>query len=114
MIFSIPSGKGKSAWIKRNTSGMRRRIQYWGKEKAPKFHRVLAKQGVQWNRGHTMISQLVAAGEFPLGIVYAHRIESMKKAGAPVEWVKTADPVFVTVSPVAVAAKARHPTLPSF
>ena len=56
-----------------------------------------------------MISQLMAAGEFPLGIVYAHRIESMKKAGAPVEWVKTADPVFVTLSPVAVAAKARHP-----
>lgn len=56
-----------------------------------------------------MISQLMAAGEFPLGIVYAHRIESMKKAGAPVEWIKTADPIFVTLSPVAVAAKARHP-----
>jgi iron(III) transport system substrate-binding protein len=51
----------------------------------------------------------MAAGEFPLGIVYAHRIESMKKAGAPVEWIKTADPIFVTLSPVAVAAKARHP-----
>ena len=25
MIFSIPSGKGKLAWIKKNTSGMRRR-----------------------------------------------------------------------------------------
>src|SRR6266850_4347906 len=84
-------------------------IQYWGNEKAQKFHRALASQGVQWNRGHTMISQLMAAGEFPLGIVYAHRIESMKKAGAPVEWVKTADPVFATLSPVAVAAKARHP-----
>lgn len=56
-----------------------------------------------------MISQLMAAGEFPLGIVYAHRIESMRKSGAPVEWVKTADPVFVSLSPVAVAAKARHP-----
>jgi iron(III) transport system substrate-binding protein len=33
----------------------------------------------------------------------------MKKAGAPVEWIKTADPIFVTLSPVAVAAKARHP-----
>ena len=56
-----------------------------------------------------MISQLMAAGEFPLGIVYAHRVESMKKSGAPIEWVKTADPVFVTLSPVAVAAKARNP-----
>ena len=33
----------------------------------------------------------------------------MKKSGAPIEWVKTADPIFVTLSPVAVAAKARNP-----
>jgi|RhiMetdeSRZDD1v2_1073273.scaffolds.fasta_scaffold73171_5 ABC-type Fe3+ transport system substrate-binding protein len=33
----------------------------------------------------------------------------MKKSGAPIEWVKNADPVFVTLSPVAVAAKARDP-----
>ena len=33
----------------------------------------------------------------------------MKKSGAPIEWVKTADPVFVTLAPVAVAAKARNP-----
>ena len=56
-----------------------------------------------------MISQLMAAGEFPLGIVYAHRVESMKKSGAPIDWAKGADPVFVTLSPVAVAAKARNP-----
>jgi iron(III) transport system substrate-binding protein len=56
-----------------------------------------------------MISQLIAAGKFPLGIVYAHRIESMKKSGAPVEWVKTADPVFTVLSPVAVAVKGRNP-----
>src|SRR5262249_44000916 len=29
--------------------------------------------------------------------------------GAPIEWVKTADPVFVNLSPVAVAAQAHHP-----
>jgi iron(III) transport system substrate-binding protein len=84
-------------------------LSYWGREKAQKFHQALAKQGIHWNRGHTMISQLMAAGEFPLGIVYAHRVESMKKSGAPIEWVKTADPIFVTLSPVAVAAKARNP-----
>jgi ABC-type Fe3+ transport system substrate-binding protein len=54
-----------------------------------------------------MISQLMAVGEFPLGIVYTHRVESMKKSGAPKEWVKTADPMFVTLFPV--AAKGRIP-----
>ena len=33
MIFSIPSGKGKSAWIKRNMSGMRRRSSIGAKKK---------------------------------------------------------------------------------
>ena len=56
-----------------------------------------------------MISQLIAAGEFPIGIVYAHRIESMKKAGAPVEWSKTSNPIFVALSPTGLAAKAPHP-----
>ena len=84
-------------------------INYWGNEKAQRFHRALAKQAPQWNKGHTLISQLMAAGEFPLGIVYAHRVESMKKSGAPIDWVKTSDPVFVSLSPVAVAAKAHNP-----
>ncbi len=107
--FLDPKWKGKIGMDQEEYEWYAATINYWGKEKAQKFHRALAKQGVHWNRGHTMISQLMAAGEFPIGIVYAHRIESMKKSGAPVEWVKTADPVFAALSPVAVAAKARHP-----
>jgi iron(III) transport system substrate-binding protein len=107
--FLDPKWKGKIGMDQEEYEWYAATVHYWGDERAQKFHRALAKQGVRWNRGHTMISQLMAAGEFPLGIVYAHRVESMKKSGAPIEWVKTADPVFVTLSPVAVAAKVRHP-----
>ena len=52
-------------------------VKYWGKEKTQKYMRALAKQDIQWRKGHTLISQLMAAGEFPLGVIYAHRIEEM-------------------------------------
>ena len=87
--FLDPKWKGRIGMDQEEYEWYAATINYWGNEKAQKFHRALAKQEVHWNRGHTMISQLMAAGEFPLGIVYAHRIESMRKSGAPVEWVKT-------------------------
>ena len=45
----------------------------WGRERAQKYMRAIAKQDIQWRKGHTLIAQLMSAGEFPLGVVYAHR-----------------------------------------
>jgi len=83
--------------------------KFWGKEKAQKIMRALAKQDIQWRKGHTLISQLIAAGEFPLGVIYAHRIEEMKQRGAPVEWVNTVDPVVATLNGAGLSSKAPHP-----
>jgi len=55
----------------------------WGRERAQKYMRALTKQGIQWRKGHTLIAQLMAAGEFPLGVVYAthRRDETTRCAG---------------------------------
>jgi iron(III) transport system substrate-binding protein len=84
-------------------------IQAWGAEKAQRFMKALAKQDIRLRSGHTLIAQLMAAGEFSVGMVLAHRIEKMKEQGAPVEWVTTLDPVTVSLHPIGVAAKALHP-----
>jgi iron(III) transport system substrate-binding protein len=104
-----PKWKGKIGMDQEEFEWYAQSLDTWGREKAQKFHRALAQQQIHWRKGHTLISQLIAAGEFPLGIVYAHRVESMKKVGAPIEWVKTTNPVFVALSPVGLAAKAPHP-----
>lgn len=81
----------------------------WGRESARKYMRELANQQIQWRKGHTLIAQLTAAGEFPVAIVYAHRIEEMKKRGAPVEWVSTLDPIVVAVSGIGLSSKPNNP-----
>jgi iron(III) transport system substrate-binding protein len=81
----------------------------WGRDRAQRFMTALAKQDIQMRSGQTLIAQLIAAGEFPMGIVLAHRIERMKEQGAPIEWVTTLDPITVSLHPIAIAAKAPHP-----
>ena len=81
----------------------------WGRERAQKYLRAIAKQNIQWRKGHTLIAQLMAAGEFPLGVVYAHRVEEMKQRGAPIEWVSSANPVVVTVNAAGLSTKPAHP-----
>jgi iron(III) transport system substrate-binding protein len=73
------------------------------------FLKGLARQNIQWRRNHALICQLIAAGEFPVGITYAHRVEAMRKVGAPVDWVKTLRPIIAVVAPLGLSADAKHP-----
>jgi iron(III) transport system substrate-binding protein len=81
----------------------------WGKEKTIQYMQRLARQEPSWRRGHGLTAQLVGAGETALAWAYSFRIERMKKDGAPVEWVDTFDPLVVTISGIALSAKAANP-----
>ena len=58
-----------------------------GKEAATDYMRKLAAQQMQWRKGHSLIGQLMSAGEFPLAAeLQVHTVERAKAQGAPVEW----------------------------
>ena len=58
-----------------------------GREAALDYMRRLAAQQMQWRKGHSLIGQLMAAGEFPIASeLQVHTVERAKAQGAPVEW----------------------------
>lgn len=104
-----PRWKGKIAMDDEMYSWYAAMAVAWGRERAERFMKALAKQEIQLRSGQTLIAQLMAAGEFHMGMALAHRIERMKEQGAPIEWVTTLDPITVSLHPIGVAAKAPHP-----
>jgi iron(III) transport system substrate-binding protein len=84
-------------------------VNYWGREKAGKFIRALAAQQPTLRRGHSLLAQLLAAGEFPLAIVFPFEIEQLKRRGAPVDWSATSDPIVTSINVIALSTKAPHP-----
>jgi iron(III) transport system substrate-binding protein len=84
-------------------------VDYWGREKTVKFMKALAGQKPQLRRGHTLLAQLLAAGEFPLAIVFPYQIEQLRAKGAPVAWVRSTDPIVTSINGVALSAKTRRP-----
>jgi iron(III) transport system substrate-binding protein len=84
-------------------------LQYWGKEKGDKFFKALAQQKIEWRRGHSLLAQLMTAGEFPLALVYAFNISQLQQSGAPVAWVTSANPVVATTSGIGISAKTDSP-----
>jgi iron(III) transport system substrate-binding protein len=58
-----------------------------GREAALDYMKKLAAQQIQWRKGHSLIGQLMAAGEFPIASeLQVHTVERAKAQAAPVEW----------------------------
>ena len=85
-------------------------LQIMGKEKGPEYMRKLAGQNLQMRKGHTLLADLVAAGEMKLAVVvYANRVERMKNSGAPIDWVRFKVPTITVLNAVSIPEKAPHP-----
>ena len=84
-------------------------VKLMGEQKGLALFRKLAQMKPQIRTGHTLIAELVAAGEIPLAAtIYNHNAERLKVKGAPIDW-KPLKPTFGRPNAVAVAKHAERP-----
>ncbi len=81
-----------------------------GGEKGLKFFRDLVERnGISARTGHTLLNNMVIAGEVPLALtVYNYMPEQAKKKGAPIDWFAL-EPAVARSNAVGVARHAPHP-----
>jgi iron(III) transport system substrate-binding protein len=85
-------------------------LKIWGAERTRKYLQAITKNEVVVRKGHTLLAQLLCAGEFKAAIdLYAYRVADLKNSrGCPVE-IHYPDPTPATPSPLGVTKKAPHP-----
>lgn len=78
--------------------------------KGQKFWRdLVAGNGLQLRTGHTLLNNLVGAGEVPLALtVYNSDPPNLKKKGSPIDWF-VIEPAIAIPNGVGVSRKAPHP-----
>jgi iron(III) transport system substrate-binding protein len=104
-----PEYRGKMAFHIGTSNPITGMIELRGEEKALAYMKTFAKQELIRHNGYTKISQLLAAGEFPLvAFMQVTKLEKIRERGGPVDWIPL-DPSFATVSSVAISKNAPHP-----
>lgn len=84
-------------------------VKSMGEKEGLAYFRKLAEQKPQIRTGHTLIAELVAAGEIPLAAaIYNHAVERLAKNGAPIKW-KALTPTMGRLGGVGIARNAPHP-----
>ena len=81
----------------------------WGREKAVAYLARLAKQELSYRRGGTLTTQVVASGEYPIGIaINGETSAAIREKGAPLGF-KVLAPAIVKPEGYFVAKNAPHP-----
>ena len=80
-----------------------------GEEKGLAYFGKLAAMKPQIRNGHTLMTELVAAGEIPVVLtLYNQAVDKLKERGAPIDW-KPLPPAFGRADGIGVAKQAPHP-----
>jgi iron(III) transport system substrate-binding protein len=84
-------------------------VKLWGEAAGMAYFRKLAEMKPDVRKGHVLLAELIAAGEIPVGLtVYNSNAESLKRRGAPIDWLPVA-PVVGRPQGIGVARNAPHP-----
>ncbi len=104
-----PKWKGKLGVDSSDFSWYAAQLEIMGEEKGRDYFNKLSKQQLNVRRGHTLLTQLCVAGEFPIVVnAYAQSVEKYIAAGAPVQWVPV-NPVAIHTAGLMLGKNARHP-----
>ncbi|HET7765596.1 MAG TPA: extracellular solute-binding protein [Burkholderiales bacterium] len=81
-----------------------------GGEKGLQFFRdLVAKNGLSPRTGHTLLNNMVIAGEVPLALdIYNYMPEQAKRKGAPIDWFAL-EPAVARSNAIGIARRAPHP-----
>jgi iron(III) transport system substrate-binding protein len=73
------------------------------------FRQLVARNGISARTGHTLLNNMVVAGEVPLALtVYNYMPEQSKKKGAPIDWFAL-EPAIARSNAIGIARRAPHP-----
>ena len=104
-----PRWKGKLGMDKDADDWLAAIMDYYGDERGKQLARSLGAQQLNIRKGRTLVSQLVAAGEFPVQIdAHHHEAVALKKAGAPIDYLFPRT-VYSGESSIAFVLAARPP-----
>jgi iron(III) transport system substrate-binding protein len=105
-----PRWQGRLGMNSNNIMFLAAMMTHFGRESGMGFLQKLSAQAPQVRSGGTLLLTLVAAGEFPLGFsINENNVENLKLKGAPVDWLRLADPLYGELVPIGIMAGAAHP-----
>ena len=85
-------------------------MQVWGRKNGSEFMKNLATQAPLFRKGHTLLTQLLVAGEFPIAVaVFQNRVDQFRSKQAPVQWVQAKPLISTEGNSVALLKSASHP-----
>ena len=107
--LASPRWKGKIGVESENAIWLGALAQYMGEDKAIALFRAIGANGVTLRKGHTLLANLVASGETPIGLgLYRYREEQLRNEGAPIAPLDF-EPLVVHPIGVGLSRQAPHP-----